>query len=262
MTPPMARLDPGSSDPEGTIRSYALYYQSGSYDRRYPAPNPRVLAHARRLAGPRTHLIDFGCGSGRYLLALKDGVRLAAGFDPSAAGLDLLRARAAAQGGAPVQVLGPDPGDLARHVARHGPADLMLCLFGVLGHILPRAARLQTLARMRAALAPGGRLLLSVPNRRRRFAREQRHAGAEGAIHYRRQIAGAELCLPYQLFDPESLTAELAAAGFAVARLRAESVLPEAWLLAGRAPRLLDAALTPPCPARWGYGLLAEAVPA
>lgn len=248
--------------PGHALPAYEIYFGSGSYDRRYPAPNPRVLAHARRLLSPSAHLIDFGCGSGRYLLALKDGVRLAAGYDPSPTALELLRARARDRGGAEVHPLGPEAAAFEAHVARHGRADLVLCLFGVLGHILPRGARIEVLARMRAALLPGGRLLLSVPNRRRRFAREQRTAPDGGAIHYRRRIEGGEICLPYQLYDPDSLAAELAEAGFGLALLEAESVLPEAWLLSGPLPGLLDAALTAPCPARWGYGLLAEAVPA
>ena len=33
-------------------KPYDLYFASGTYDRRYPRPNPRVLAHVRRLLPP------------------------------------------------------------------------------------------------------------------------------------------------------------------------------------------------------------------
>lgn len=257
----MMLAEPSDHDSTAAMpRPYELYFASGSYDRRYPRPNPRVLAHALRLLRPGSHLIDYGCGSGRYLLALKDHVRLAAGFDISQTALDLLAARLVATGGG-AHLLGPEPGAVAAHVARHGPADLVLCLFGVLGHVLPEAARSEALAEMRAALAPGGRLLLSVPNRRRRFRREQRRAGPEarGAISYTRRIAGGSVRLPYQLFDPPRLRAELAASGFAVEGIWPESVLPEAWLLGGVLPALVDGALAPLCPPSWGYGILAEA---
>jgi tRNA (uracil-5-)-methyltransferase TRM9 len=257
----MMLMDPPKPDTTTAMpRPYEVYFSSGSYDLRYPRPNPRVLAHALRLLTSRSHVIDYGCGSGRYLLALKDHVRLAAGFDISATALDLLEARLAATGGG-AHLLGPEPGAVGAHVARHGPADLVLCLFGVLGHVLPQAARAEVLAEIRAALAPGGRLLLSVPNRRRRFHREQRLAGgaAEGAITYSRRIAGGAVRLPYQLFDPARLRAELNAAGFAIEGVWAESLLPEAWLLGGVLPALVDGALAPLCPARWGYGILAEA---
>ncbi len=239
---------------------YDRYFASGTYDRRYPRPNPRVLAHIRRLLPPDAHVIDYGCGSGRYLVPLRPHLRLAAGFDICPTALGLLRNRLAAGGGAPVAVLGPEACTLGHHVARHGPADLVLCLFGVLSHVTPRSARAALLTRLRGMLGPGGRLVVSVPNRQRRFKQEQRAAVPGAEIHYRRHIAGGSIELPYQLFDPARLAEELSAAGFAPEGVWAESTLPESWLTGGGVARLVDAGLTPFCPPRWGYGILMQAV--
>ena len=241
-------------------KPYDLYFASGSYDRRYPRPNPRVLAHVRRLLPPEAHVIDYGCGSGRYLVPLRPHLRRAAGFDICPTALGLLRDRLEACDGAPVAVLGPDPAALPAHVARHGPADLVLCLFGVLSHVTPHSARADLLGRLRGLLRPGGRLLVSVPNRQRRFAREQRAVPPGAEIHYRRHIDGGSIELPYQLFDPARLAGELTAAGFTPEGVWAESTLPEAWLTGRGLARMLDAGLTPLCPPRWGYGILMQAV--
>jgi SAM-dependent methyltransferase len=239
---------------------YDVYFASGSYDRRYPRPNPRVLAHVRRLVTPASHVIDFGCGSGRYLVPLRPHLGRAAGFDICETALGLLRERLTRGTGAPVDVLGPDPAMLSHHVGQHGKADLVLCLFGVLAHVTPRAARAEVLASLRGLLRPGGRLLVSVPNRQRRFAKEQREAAPGGEIRYRRAIAGGSICLPYQLFDPATLAGELADAGYEIEGVWAESVLPEAWLTGGGLAGALDAGLTALCPPRWGYGILMQAV--
>jgi SAM-dependent methyltransferase len=239
---------------------YDVYFASGSYDQRYPRPNPRVLARVRRLLTPSSHVIDYGCGSGRYLVPLRPHLGRAAGYDICETALGLLQQRLSAAMGAPVAVLGPDPDHLSDHVGRHGKADLVLCLFGVLAHVTPRAARAEVLARLRTLLRPGGRLLVSVPNRHRRFAREQREAAPGGEIRYRRAIAGGSICLPYQLFDPTMLAGEMMAAGYEVEGVWAESVLPEAWLTGGGPAGVIDAGLTALCPPRWGYGILMQAV--
>ncbi|MCB1312633.1 MAG: class I SAM-dependent methyltransferase [Sedimentitalea sp.] len=244
------------------MRAYQTYFASGQYDRRYPGANLTTWARILAELPPAAHVVDFGCGSGRYLLRLQGRVARAAGFDISAAAIDLLKARAARAGWAELDILGPDPDALDSYAARSGPADAVLCLFGVLAHIDDPGARRAALGRMHGLLKPGsGRLLVSVPNRRRRFFREQRAAGPEarGRIAYTRHLGRERITLPYQLYDPASLRAELEAAGFRIHTVRAESVLPESWVL-NRAPlRWLDRLLTPLCPARWGYGILAVA---
>lgn len=253
-------------DPEGVLQSdattqasYHVYFTSGLYDQRYPAPNRTMWRRIRALVSPMSSVLDFGCGSGRYLLRLRGEVARAIGFDVSPAALDKLRARGA--GWTELVVLGPEPDALDAHLAAEGPVDLVICLFGVLGHITNPAARAQALHQMHTCLKPGsGRLLISVPNRARRFRAEQAKSGSKGPIRYQRQIKeGGLVVLNYQLFDPAMLSAELTAAGFHLRHMGCESVLPESWLLHSAPLRWLDAVLTPLCPARWGYGIYAEA---
>lgn len=244
--------------------SYHAYFSSGHYDRRYPSPNKTTWRRICELVTPATHLVDFGCGSGRYLLRLQGRVARAAGFDISPAAIELLKERALRNGWDDLNILGPAPDALERYTDSCGQADVVLCLFGVLGHIEDANARHQALCQMHRALKPeAGRLLISVPNMARRFYAEQRRAGpdAQGAIKYERRMDGAHVVLPYQLFDPGRLCCELAAAGFELRRLSAESVLPESWLLTNGLARWIDSLLTPLCPARWGYGIIAEAAP-
>lgn len=259
--PAPAPLD--ADPPQPVPEAYERYFASGHYDRRYPRPNPTVVRMIRRVLPPGGHLVDFGCGSGRYLLALRRHAGVAAGYDICDAALAAFR-RAAAHG-APPAILGPDPADLDRHVAGHGGADVVLCLFGVLSHIEGAEARHRTLRRLAGLMAPGtGRLVLSVPNRRRRFRREQRAQGAQasGEIRYRRDLRGLSVALPYKLFDVDGLAAELARAGLVVVEARAESLLPEALVANSGVLRTLDRWLAPLVPASLGYGILALARPA
>ncbi|MFK7880959.1 class I SAM-dependent methyltransferase [Roseobacter sp.] len=244
--------------------SYQAYFSSGHYDRRYPSPNETTWRRICETITPEAHLIDFGCGSGRYLMRLQGRVDRAAGFDISAAAIELLKQRASQSGWDDLAVLGPRPDAVQGYIEKNGRADVMLCLFGVLGHIEDAKMRHEALLQMHRALKPRtGRLLISVPNLARRFYTEQKNAGpdAMGAIRYERHMEGTRVVLPYQLFDPARLRRELAAAGFELRRLNAESVLPESWLLNNGLARRVDGVITPLCPARWGYGIFAEAAP-
>lgn len=266
MTRTEARRDPAAA-PEpapANAEPYERYFASGHYDRRYPRPNPTVLALIRRELAPGGHVVDFGCGSGRYLLALAGRAGTAAGYDICRAALARFRAAAEAQGQGGLHVLGPDPADLDRHVAAHGGADLVLCLFGVLSHIEGVDERRRALRRMAALLKPGGRLILSVPNRRRRFRAEQRAQGRApaGEVRYRRRFTDVSVAFSYRLFDVPSLTAELAAAGLVVVETRAESLFPEALVANSPVLRALDGWLAPLLPAAVGYGILALVRPA
>ncbi len=253
-TPPLA------AEPLPQPDAYRLYYSSGFYDRRYPSPNRTMWRRIESLLSPVASVLDFGCGNGRYLLRLHGRVARAIGFDVSRAALETIRARAAAQDWRDLVVLGPEPEALDAHVWSEGQVDVALCLFGVLGHITDPGARADALLRIRRALKPGaGRLLISVPNHARRFAPEQAAAGGTLIRYHRETETGDTLSLDYQLFDPDMLVAELTAAGFVLCKIGCESVLPESWLLNHAALRWLDGLMTPWCPARWGYGIYAEA---
>jgi SAM-dependent methyltransferase len=253
--------DTGAPDAQ-TRAAYQRYFTSGTYDRRYPTPNRtmwrRIMAHL----GPESAVLDYGCGSGRYLLKLRGKVARAIGFDVSPAALSMVRAHVGARGWDALSVIGPEAADLEAHLAEQGPVDVVLCLFGVVGHITDAGERCAALARMARALRPGGRLLISVPNRTRRFRAEQvagQGAGQGDLVRYTRQIEGEAVPLSYQLFDAARLERELRAAGFSLRVVGCESVLPEDWLLRYGLARWIDGLLTPLCPVRWGYGIYAEA---
>ncbi len=123
-----------------------------------------VLERRRRLVAPLLpspcgRLVDIGCGNGAQTLALADCARRLTGVDidpafvadferAAAAGGLADRADAVVAAGAAVPL--PD-----------GCADAVTC-FTVLEHVPDERA---ALAEMRRLLRPGGRLVLSVPNR-------------------------------------------------------------------------------------------------
>jgi SAM-dependent methyltransferase len=196
---------------------------------------------------------------------LRDRAAVVAGFDICEAAL--ARFRHAADGlahGGTVGVLGPDTADLDAHVAQHGRADTVLCLFGVLSHITSASERRATLQRIAGLVKPGtGRLVLSVPNRRRRFLGEQRtQARRRDDIDYVRRFGDISVALSYRLFDVESLQDELTSAGWVIDSLHAESVVPEFSVANSPVLRCLDRLAAPLVPASFGYGIVALARPA
>jgi hypothetical protein len=158
-----------------------------------------------------------------------------------------------------------------------GPYDLVISLFGVLSHIEVAENRIDALNSMRSMLTAHGRLLLTVPNAVRRFpshtssagqvsqsrrgsyvrARTGRYYPAARQVTYRHTLDNAERLFPYYLYSRRQLASDLAAAGFAVEVLQADSILPERNL--ARSPVLapVDDLLRLLLPSRAGYGLRA-----
>ena len=134
---------------EGSMDGYDLYFSSGGYERRYPAPNHATLDLVEGLiAGEPRRVLDFGCGSGRYAipLAVQTPASLVA-YDPCTTALSLLRQRAERAGAAArIQTMSGSLEELRRESMPAGPFDLALILFGVLGHIRHRSERLRHLA--------------------------------------------------------------------------------------------------------------------
>jgi tRNA (uracil-5-)-methyltransferase TRM9 len=240
-------------------RSYDRYYETGLYDSRYPVPNRHMMDVIVTELGPAGgRVLDFGCGSGRYALPLscRPGVEVF-GYDVSAVAIEELRR------GAEWTTLSGDPAprlellcgtmaDLERRLQGDRGFDLVMLLFGVLGHIQGR----------------GGRLIATVPNRARRFQAEQRrmrsHPGdalQPGDIHYWRGDDGEAIELYYHLYSPAEFCGELAEAGFALSRLEPESVLPERAVLNSRCCASLDTALRRIVPVALAYGFVAVAQP-
>jgi len=245
--------------------SYEYYFSSGFYDTRYPRPNAHVLDVVRaRLPESGGHVLDFGCGSGRYTLPVLPHVGAIASFDIC----DSARARLAqnlktANPRRNPAILGPDRADLDRHVAREGQADLAMALFGVIAHVEGAESRRDLLAWLAGLVKPDtGCVVLSVPNRLRRFRPEQRDRDAVDGIRYVRNHGPKALQFFYKLYDVAELCEEVAAAGLRVEKPYAESLFPESWLATNAAPLAwVDRWVSRRLPARYGYGLLAVTRP-
>jgi tRNA (uracil-5-)-methyltransferase TRM9 len=268
----------GGGAPVGTLReSYDRYYATGLYTRRYPRPNRHVLRLIRGALGPEGgRVLDFGCGCGRYAvpLARQPGVSVFA-YDISPVAVHELgrrRHEAERSCGPPMRLesLSGSLEDLTTRLEGDPGFDLVMLLFGVLGHIAGRARRLRLLRSLRARLRPGGCLIASVPNRVRRFRPEQRapsrpcaqDAWEAGDICYERRSGDVAIALYYHLFSPAEFLDDLAEAGFVVARLLPESVLSERAVVSSPLCGAVDALLRRVAPLSLAYGFVAVARPA
>jgi SAM-dependent methyltransferase len=204
-----------------TKEQYTKYFGSGAYDRRYPRANHFTLEAIRAQIAPTSKILDFGCGSGRYTIPLASYCKTIVAYDPCPEAINLLNSRSQ-QNITPTQDLGD--------VSRAAPYDMVICIFGVLSHIPERQARLNTLRFLRTCLAEDGLLFVSVPNRLRRFYKEQlasvlKWRDFSGRIDYRRRCV--DQTIPYYLYTAASLRGELEECRFSVKSIKAESLLPE-----------------------------------
>ncbi|WP_206952536.1 class I SAM-dependent methyltransferase [Trinickia acidisoli] len=253
--------------------TYDRYFQSDGYRARYPQPNPSTLDYLlRNGASEAKHILDFGCGNGRYALALLAHSRAdITGYDISAASLaDFEHHLDHTPDAARVRLV---HGNWSR-LGRTPRYDMILMLFGVLSHLGDRATRIGALSRLRALINPNGRLVLSVPSALRRRPRElmkwsiARRLGValpplseQGNIYFTRHVDGQSLTFFYHLYSPKGLRAELRAAGFALEACEAESLLPEWWIAQSRTLSGLDRMASHLLPPALGYGIRVLAVP-
>lgn len=260
--------------PIGDLReSYNRYYATGLYARRYPRPNRHILGLIRdELGAGGGRVLDFGCGCGRYAvpLARQPGVSVFA-YDVSPVAIRQLgrRCEREARAGGPSRLerVSGSLEDLTVRLEGEPGFDLVMLLFGVLGHIAGRARRIALLRLLRARLRPGGRLIVSVPSRTRRFLREQRAAERwaagdalePGDIRYQRCSGDVAIALYYHLFSPAEFRDDLAEAGFVVSRLLPESVLSERAVVSSPLCAAADALLRPIVPLSLAYGFVAVA---
>jgi SAM-dependent methyltransferase len=152
---------PGVNDYDSFAEGYAASNENNLVNAYYE--RPAMLALAGDVAGRR--ILDAGCGAGPLLAALRDGGAIVAGFDKSAAMVELARRR-----------LGDDADLLVAELGRPLPfpdgtfddvtASLVL-------HYLQDWG--PALAELRRVLKPGGRLIVSVDHP---FAVNLWHRGA------------------------------------------------------------------------------------
>lgn len=252
-------------------RSYDSYFATGLYKRRYPGPNRRVLARAERLIPRGGRFLDYGVGDGRYCVPLvRRRAATAIAFDISAGALAALEANSGplVEEGR-IRPVGTHLRDLEVEIARSGPVDLVLAAFGVLGHVRGRRQRVALLQSFRTMLKPGGRVLVGLPNARRRFRREQHLCSPEvgagrlerGDILYSRSSGDERIELYYHLYDADEVRAEAGAAGFTIDEMTAESLLPERAVVSRPLLGRLDDLACAIAPVGLAYGFLVTLSP-
>lgn len=253
---------------------YDHYFACQDYQKRYPTPNTATLdflfSHG---VGKASQILDFGCGNGRYALALLQRTQATVtGYDISVAAInafqDLLNST---QFGKRARLL-TGPLDV---LERCDKFDMVLMLFGVLSHVGGQAARQEVLNRLRALMHPQGQLVITVPSvwrrrpldwcsavLRRVTGRAQGVQAEPGNIEFTRVLAGAPHTFFYHLYSVQNLRRELSNCGFQVVAMEAESVLPEWLVTQNRSLGRADAAVSRYLPAALGYGIRVVARPA
>lgn len=246
---------------------YDHYFSCHAYAQRYPRPNLATLQFLlENGAHGAKRILDYGCGNGRYALALLQTTQAhLTGYDISSEALKEFESHLALGEDAARTVLLRGP---QANIGDHAPFDAILLLFGVLSHLGERPVRLAVLRQLHHCLSAEGKLIVTVPNIWRRRPREmlltglarrfRRATGAkreDGNILFTRNLAGAPHQFFYHLYSVKSLTEELTEAGFVLQAVAAESLLPE-WLVT-QYPAIgrIDAALCRWLPASLGYGI-------
>ena len=249
--------------------SYDAYISSGLYDARYPRPNRRTLRKLLRLMPAEGRFIDFGAGTGRYTLPLMERTRATGvAYDVCPTACRILTERLGGFiGDGRLDVRNGDLNEVA-DLFRQG-FDLALLAFGVVAHVAGRNERVSLLGSLREMLKPGGALVLSLPNARRRFHAEQRASAPlvrdgvlePGDVLYERRSGGGTIEMFYHLFSTAEARSELSSAGFRVASIEPESLLPETAVVTSSVLGRLDDLACHAAPAASGYGFLIVAQP-
>lgn len=252
---------------------YDHYFACQDYQKRYPAPNATTLAFLRAHgADTASRILDFGCGNGRYALALLQQTQASVtGYDISLAAIEAFKDLLDNTRFGQRAHLLTGSMDVLEGCEKF---DMVLMLFGVLSHVGGQAARLEVLRRLRLMVQPEGRLVLTVPScwRRRPLdlwsaafkratGRAQGVQAEPGNIEFTRLLAGAPHTFFYHLYSARTLRQELRDCGFEVVEMDAESVLPEWLVTQHRGMGRVDAAVSRWLPAGLGYGIRVVARP-
>jgi 2-polyprenyl-3-methyl-5-hydroxy-6-metoxy-1,4-benzoquinol methylase len=251
-------------------KNYNRYYSTGIYKSRYPSINQQTLSVIHQTfehfciekPAPKKPLqvLDYGCGEGRYLCHLLPSYPQAhfTAYDISSEPLQALSKSLDDYGErSRVDILYGEKA-LAKYSEDQDKQkfSIALLLFGVLSHIPSASQRLQILSYLRDSIDPtNGRLIISVPNKARRFKKIQRALNSH-EITYSRTIEQQTIGFYYYLYDAESIQKEIQAAGLDIINVKAESVLPESWVTNYRLLGWIDRQVCRWIPAKWGYGIL------
>jgi SAM-dependent methyltransferase len=255
-----------NNDNESTSKNYNHYFLTGIYKQRYPRVNRHTLSFINHYADKKPadfSVLDYGCGNGRYLIKLLF-CHLHAHFiayDISSAPLQILRETLLSiKQSARVSIV--DNIELLEKTSPHYDhskpphCDIALLLFGVLSHVSSSVERQKILFRLRDNIVQkSGHLILSVPNKERRFSTMQKQQNSH-EITYSRNINDQVTHFYYHLYDTKTIATELNKAGLEIIKLRAESLLPESYVTRMPIIGWIDQQLCQFIPARWGYGLL------
>ncbi|MCG9595191.1 class I SAM-dependent methyltransferase [Vibrio sp. Isolate25] len=247
-------------------QSYDDYYRIGLYTSRYPKANIRVLNtlfHHAQFLDQDAIALDYGCGNGRYSYPLLKQTNLHLyGFDISE--IAVQQAKQATQHYSERVEWFNDQTQLIQHIDSHKVNfQLGLLLFGVMSHIREQTERIKLLKWFYTNMQPDGSLILSVPNRRRRFFKRQwqqrNQQQLPGDIQYERYQSGRKIPLFYHLYTVNEIKSELLEAGFEIETITAESIFPERFVIQSSVMAFLDNLLCNLLPASLGYGLLVVA---
>lgn len=274
-------LTQGHSTNTSLEKNYNRYFSTGYYRARYPRVNQHTLSlitqamaeltlqkrqsNQQEKLQATTNILDYGCGEGRYLfhcLSAYPDAHISA-YDISSEPLKKLATvlKASRQDSRVSLIHGQQALNKHIHTTKNGAYSLALLLFGVLSHVPTADERRSLLLFLRQHInQQDGRLVLSVPNKTRRFRRLQ-HNTNSCDISYSRTINQQTVTFTYHLYNVESITTELTQAGFDVLSIKAESVLPESWVTKHPLVGWLDKGISRIIPANWGYGILVSARP-
>ena len=259
---------------EAVSDPYHAYYTSGLYQDRYPTANPLVLRTILDTYEPndlpyKANILDYGCGDGRYMLPLFHTTKAnLIGYDVCQSAVSALQTKLR-NGPSTYNRISLFANEELLHDDLNGRdgMDMILMLFGVLSHVQTKEQRHGLLKKLRCQLrAHTGVLILSVPNRLRRFPLLQLRQALsdfnehdDGDITDIRRKGNQPISLFYHLYTEQEITQDLNAAGYVVESVSAESILPEAWILKKQWIYRLDQLLCRLLPASFGYGLLIKA---
>ena len=242
----------------GHFGSYRNYFKAGLYRKRYPLANSNTFAFIASYLSNNKIALDIGCGDGRYSVPMSKLVHRINCLDISEEAVTYLRNRIQSERLTNTDVVICDPPVTLYQNFEPKTIDVVTLIFGVLSHVVNDCDRKSLLAEIHSVLSYDGIVVLSVPNKHRRFLKEQREQGSSSII-YNRNFNAITLQMQYKLFDIKEITRELHDSDFSVLTVKSESILPESLVVKHRWIGKLDRILCHIVPRRWAYGLLISA---